>query len=59
MPVPMQTYSISNPELSHVLKSEEPISPVLEVDLSHTFGEILRRANGFVPRRNGNHLPTR
>lgn len=50
----MQTYSIANPELSHVLKSEDPgASPVPEIDLSHTFGEILRRANGFVPAEAG------
>jgi diguanylate cyclase (GGDEF)-like protein len=50
----MQTYSIPNPELSHVLKSEDPgRSPAQEIDLSQTFGEILRRANGFVPAEAG------
>ena len=50
----MQTYSIPNPELSHLLEPEdrEPL-PSYDIDLSDTFCEILRRANDFVPAAAG------
>ncbi len=44
----MRTYSISNPELIHVLEPGEAGSPIREVDLSGVFCEILEQAREFV-----------
>lgn len=44
----MRTYSISNPELIHVLEPGEAGSPIREVDLSRIFCEILEQAREFV-----------